>query len=237
MFILLPPSEGKAGGGLPRSSWNPAKGSTGRALAPMRRDIAAALERAGGGTQALLGVKGDLLARARQSNATLIGSPTLPAWQRYTGVVWDHLAIRSMAPAAQTRAISSILVPSGVMGLVRADDPVPDYKLKMGASLPGIGKVTAFWRSAITDELVRLAGNDEVVDLLPQEHRAGFDWTRVPNVVRVDLVARKGGVVGGHNAKAAKGLLARHLFSVRTGTIEARLRSFAHPEYSARAFR
>ena len=234
MIILLPPSEGKAEGGLPRTSWNPAKGTTGRALGPLRHEIARVLARSGGGNQALLGVKGDHLARARRVNSALIGSPTLPAWERYTGVVWDHLDLGSFTPSARARALSSILVPSGVMGLARADDPVPDYRLKMGAALPGIGKVSTFWRDAVTDELARLAGTAGVIDLLPQEHRGAFDWSRVQNVVRVDLVSRTGGTVGGHNAKAAKGLLARHLLTVRTGTTAARVASFTHDGYSAR---
>ena len=233
MILLLPPSEGKAAGGVPRTSWNPARGSTGRALGDLRSEVAAALARVGGGNQTLLGVKGEVLARARAANAGLVGSPTLPAWQRYTGVVWDHLDLSSMPPGGRQKAIQSILVPSGLMGLVRADDPVPEYKLKMGASLPTVGKLVTHWRDAVTDELVRLAAGAEIIDLLPQEHRGAFDWARVPGVVRVDLVSRRGGRVGGHNAKAAKGLLARHLLASR-GTTAARLESFAHDEYAAR---
>jgi hypothetical protein len=41
-----------------------------------------------------------------------------------------------------------------------------------------------------------------------------------------------GKVVGGHNAKAAKGLLARHLFNSGQ-SIERSVSSFDHPEYVA----
>ena len=237
MIILLPPSEGKAAGGLPRTAWNPSRGPGSRSLGPLRVQVAASLARADGGSQALLGVKGEALARAKESNRSLVGSPTLPAWQRYTGVVWDHLDLPSMTAAARTRALASILVPSGLMGLVRADDPVPDYKLKMGASLPPMGRLSSWWRDAVTEELLRAAGDNEIVDLLPQEHRGAFDWSLVPNTVRIDLVARKGGTVGGHNAKAAKGLLARHLLTVRAGSIESKAAGFVHPDYTARVSR
>lgn len=211
MIILLPPSEGKAGGGTPRTAWKPVSGLLGRGLGPMRAQVAAALSAANGGDQKLLGVKGDLLEQARAANRALVGSPTLAAWQRYTGVVWDHLDLASMTAPARKSALSVIHVPSALTGLARADDPVPEYKLKMGSSIAPVGKLSRFWRDAVTGELARLAGGTVVVDLLPQEHAAAFDWSRVDNVVHLDLVSRNGGTVGGHNAKAAKGLLARHI--------------------------
>jgi hypothetical protein len=74
-----------------------------------------------------------------------------------------------------------------------------------------------------------------LIDLLPNEHRAAINWDLVPTALRVDLVAHSGGIVGGHNAKAAKGLLARHLL-LSTGTdIRRTVASFKHPEYSAKA--
>ena len=236
MIILLPPSEGKAPGGRPRTSWDPSRGSTGRTLGPMRVTVAGALRKAKGGSPALLGVKGDVHARAAEANSRLVGSPTLPAWERYTGVVWDHLDLASLPAARRTAAVSMIFVPSGLMGLVRADDPVPDYKLKIGASLPATGRLATFWRQAVTDELVRIARGQEIVDLLPNEHRGAFDWSRVPGVTRLDLVSHTGGAVGGHNAKAAKGLLARHLLA-GTGTTEKKASGFRHADYSVRVTR
>jgi cytoplasmic iron level regulating protein YaaA (DUF328/UPF0246 family) len=50
--------------------------------------------------------------------------------------------------------------------------------------------------------------------------------------VRVDLVAKSGGRVGGHNAKAAKGLLARHILT-SSKDLKTTIRSFSNPEYKA----
>lgn len=234
MIILLPPSEGKAGDGRTGSSWDPATGPTGKALGHMRSEVAAALRRARGGDQKLLGVGGDALSRARAANQSVIGAPTLPAWQRYTGVVWDHLDLASMTAAARKAAAGSILVPSGLLGVVRADEQVPDYKLKMGASLVPVGKLARFWSAAVTAEIARLARGRVIVNLLPQEHAATVDWGALTNVVHVDLVARAGGAVGGHNAKAAKGLLARHLIERADGsTVGRTAASFRHGDYKA----
>ena len=71
MIILLPPSEGKAAGGTPRTAWNPASGLLGKGLGPMRADVARALAAAKGGDQNLLGVKGDVLEQARAAYRAL----------------------------------------------------------------------------------------------------------------------------------------------------------------------
>jgi cytoplasmic iron level regulating protein YaaA (DUF328/UPF0246 family) len=233
-FVLLPPSEGKALGGNPRNKFAVNSGAFGPALGDFRAEIAQSLAQTKGGDAKMLGVKGDLLARAQEANRDLVGAPTLPAWQRYTGVVWDHLDLASFAAPARTSATKRIIVPSGFAGLVRADDPLPDYRLKMGARLAPFGLVSTWWRDDLTEALVKHTKKAPVIDLLPQEHRAAFDWSLVPTLIRVDLVSRSGGIVGGHNAKAAKGLLARHLFLSTGADIERMVSSFSHPDYTAK---
>lgn len=232
--VLLPPSEGKASGGNPRSAWRPESGVFGKALGDFRGDVAVALKKAKGGNEKLLGVKGAHLAHAMAQNRSLVGSPTLPAWQRYTGVVWDHLDPGSLPAATRQAVLSRIFVPSGLAGLVRADDPLPDYRLKMGARLAPFGTMSNWWRDDLTDAFVDVVSSTLVVDLLPQEHKAAFEWSRFDSVVHVDLVAKNGGAVGGHNAKAAKGLLARHLLTGKTSSLGSLITSFSHPQYSAK---
>lgn len=204
-MLLLPPSEGKASGGARRGragGWDPSDGVFGQ-LSPRRADIAATLAELRGGDEKLLGVRGDHLTRALSANATLLGAPALPAWQRYTGVVWDHLDPATLPAAARKR----IVVVSGLLGLVRADDPTPDYRLKMSANVRGLGKLSTWWRPTLSDALNRAARRKVVVDLLPQEHRAAWDPEGVEGVT-VTLVDPTGRP-GGHFAKAAKGALAR----------------------------
>ena len=233
-LILLPPSEGKAEGGATKSAWKPSSGTFGRQLGDQRTDIAQRLARIKGGDSTLLGVKGDLLVRATAANRALVGAPTLPAWQRYTGVVWDHLDLASLPQASRTSATKRIFVPSGMAGLIRADDPLPDYRLKMGARLAPVGVMASWWRDDLTDAFVSHVGKTLVIDLLPNEHKAAFNWDTIANVVRVDLVSKKGAVVGGHNAKAAKGLLARHLLQSGSTPLTKTLSSYSHPDYVAK---
>ena len=85
LSLLLPPSEGKAASGDPGQPWAPASGQFGAHLGVRRAQVAAALAELGGGTEKLLGVGGAHLARAQEANEHLVGAPSLPAAQRYTG--------------------------------------------------------------------------------------------------------------------------------------------------------
>lgn len=233
LVILLPPSEGKADGG-DGPGWRPADGTFGAALADQRARVVAQLSRVKGGDQKLLGVGGAHLTRARAANRSLIGAPTLPAGQRYTGVVWDHLDLASLSSAARSKASASIVVVSGLLGLAAVDDAVPDYRLKMGASLPTLGKLSSWWRSILSDALNDHLAGRFVVDLLPQEHRAA--WTPAPDRyagwARVNFAQRGGasGAAVGHEAKAAKGLLARHLLTSRSKAPSA-LANWTHDRF------
>jgi cytoplasmic iron level regulating protein YaaA (DUF328/UPF0246 family) len=203
-MLLLPPSEGKAAGGSSRrTGWVPDTGAFGSRLSECRVQVIEALAAAGGGDEKLLGVKGEHLLRAQSANASLIGAATLPAWQRYTGVVWDHLDPATLPQAAHKQ----IVVVSGLLGLVRGDDPIPDYRLKMGANLRPLGKLSTWWREDLSTEVRRAGRRRFVVDLLPQEHRAAVDIAGLDGV-SLTLVDPTG-KPGGHFAKAAKGELAR----------------------------
>lgn len=232
--LLLPPSEGKADGGLESQPWSTELGVFGEALHKQRTQIVVQLKKLNGGDSMLLGVKGVHLERATVSNKNVKGAPTLPAWQRYTGVVWDHLNLASLPATSRASATRRIFIPSGLLGLVRADDLIPDYRLKMGARLAPFGTLNKWWRDAITEALQETAKKNVLVDLLPQEHRAAIDWESIPNALRVDLVSKKGAVVGGHNAKAAKGLLAQHLLVTKGQDIRSMVSSFKHPDYVAK---
>ncbi len=221
-MLLLPPSEGKAeGGNRRRAPWTPDAGSFGAALGDRRTEVVEALGALHGGDEKLLGVTGDHLARAQSANTALVGAPVLPAWQRYTGVVWDHLDPATLPAAARKR----LVIVSGLLGLARGDDPVPDYRLKMSARVPPLGTLSKWWREAISAELARAARRRVVVDLLPQEHRGALvlDGLRGVSVTLVD----PSGKPGGHFAKAAKGELARAILHDGLATLD----TWQHPRF------
>jgi cytoplasmic iron level regulating protein YaaA (DUF328/UPF0246 family) len=157
--------------------------------------------------------------RAQSANSTLPGAPTFPAWQRYTGVVWDHLDPATLSAVARRR----IVVVSGLLGLVRGDDPVPDYRLKMSANLPPMGKLSTWWRDDLTEAFCKASRRKVIIDLLPQEHSAAWMPDNLPRSakgVKVSLIDRSG-LPGGHFAKAAKGELARAILTDGLDTLDS----------------
>lgn len=213
LTVLLPPSEGKAVGGRPGRGG----GSLHRYLGTRRAIVVEALaaELAGASAkrrEAILQVRGELLDRALESSALVSAgrAPLLPAWRRYTGVVWA-----SLQPATLSRAeLARVLVPSGLYGLTSALDPVADYRLKMSVSLSGTGRLSAFWREALTGVVARRSAGGVVVNLLPAEHAAAFDLEQLAascELREVRFLTRDGKAAAGHAAKAVKGALARAL--------------------------
>ena len=222
LMILVPPSEGKAVGG-DGPGWAPDSGRFSE-LAPRRLRVANALKRARGGNARMLGATGDLLAMSRAANRALVGSPTMPAHRRFTGVVWEHVAVDDLGARGRTRARDGMIVVSAVTGLSAWDDPVPDFRLKLSASCPPMGRLAGFWRDPLSAVLNDHLAGHTVVDLLPNEHREA--WSPEPS--RYELVrpvlATANGKPAGHAGKAAKGKLVRALLD--SGNVARTLDNF-----------
>ncbi len=188
--VLLPPSEGKAGGGrLP--PWQPGT-SVLPALDGARAEVLAAL---GGGVAA---------------------EPTLPAIERYTGVLYTHLDWPSLPPGARRSGNRTVLIASGLWGLSGPTDPIPDYRLKMSARLAPLGRLATWWRPRLTAVLADHLAGRLVWDLLPGEHAAAWSPAEVPLARRVTVrfIDHRGRTVS-HWNKLLKGALVRHLLTER----------------------
>jgi cytoplasmic iron level regulating protein YaaA (DUF328/UPF0246 family) len=183
----------------------------------------------------LLGVKGDALAAAVEADRSVRRSPTRPAIERYTGVLYDALDHRSLPARSRRRLAEQVLIFSGAFGLVAPLDPIPDYKLKMGASLPGAGRLPAFWRPHIDAALDPLVDGRTVWNLLPNEHAAAWSGSDRPaaelSVRFADDVVRGGRrqlVTVSHWNKLLKGALVRHVLATQLDE-PGGLAAFEHP--------
>ncbi len=213
--ILLPPSQGKAEGGK-GPPWERAQTAFPEPAVEGRRgrDAVRAALRAGGDgePERLLDARGDHLARALADWEALDTARTLPAMERYRGVVWEALSPATLSPAARRR-IGRVLVPSGLWGLLTARDPVPPYRLGMGASPPGLGRLSSWWRPVVTRTVAARAGTAWIIDMLPLEHAAAIDPEGLgrARLLRVEIVEDGEGDARalGHGGKALKGRLAR----------------------------
>lgn len=209
MLVLLPPSETKRAGGdggpldltaLTAPELTPQRTELVEALVKLADDIPA--------SRAALGVspkQDDEIAR----NAALWTSPTLPALDRYTGVLYDALDVGSMTRGQRARADARLAVGSALFGLARGTDRIPAYRLSAGSSLPGLPTLRALWKPALTPVLTAVEGL--VVDLRSGSYAA---LAPVPGAVTVQVLSeRPDGTrhVVSHFNKAHKGRLARLL--------------------------
>jgi cytoplasmic iron level regulating protein YaaA (DUF328/UPF0246 family) len=209
VLVLLPPSEGKAAGGtsppldLDRLSF-PALNPVRRALV---RELQATARTRPQELLAALGVSPRQRA-AVEADAALTTSPTLPALERYTGVLYDRLGYPTLRGAARRRADASLAVGSALFGLVRPRDLLPEYRLSGGTVLPGSGGLAARWRPVLEPEIRAVPGL--VVDLRSGAYAA---LGRAPGAVEVRVLREADGrrTVVSHDNKYTKGDLARLL--------------------------
>ena len=148
-------------------------------------------------------------------NADLFDAPTTRADALYTGVLYEALDLASLDPAARRRASRWIGVISSVFGLVRPGDRIPPYRLAGGVNLPGLGVVSAHWRTALAPTVHDAAGNGLVVDLRSTTYAAFWrpDHDLAHRLATVRVLHEVGGrrSVVSHFNKATKGRLVRAL--------------------------
>ena len=214
MLVLLPPSETKAPGGdgapldLATLSWPE--------LTDVRADLVKALVELAGdrpAARAALGLsdkQDERLAR----NADLLGAPTMPVLQRYTGVLYDALDVRSLTRAQRARADRRLAVGSALFGVARGTDRIPAYRLSAGSALPGLPTLRTLWKPALTPVLA--AVGELVVDLRSGAYAA---LAPVPGAVTLEVLSERPDgtrAVVSHFNKAHKGRVAR-LLATTTG--------------------
>lgn len=138
MLVLLPPSETKRSGGeaVPLD-WNTLAFAT---LTPARRRLARALvSLCRHPDAAMTALK---LGRTQSAeigrNRALFESETMPAIDRYTGVVYDAVDSESLSAAERLFAHEHVAIHSALLGPVAALDAIPAYRLSHDSRLPDL---------------------------------------------------------------------------------------------------
>jgi hypothetical protein len=162
MLLLLPPSETKRDGGEGRPL------DVGRLAHPELTDIRADL------VDRLIALSADRDAAIRalrlgprqahelDRNLVLRASATMPAIDRYTGVLFDALDSPTLDAASRAFAAEALVVHSALFGLVGALDPIPAYRLSHDSRIPGL-RLKQHWRRPLADRLAEHRG--VIVDL------------------------------------------------------------------------
>ena len=199
--VLLPPSRAKAAGGS-GPGWRDAPPGRFGQLDADRRRVLRAMRSAG-------------------APAGLERAPTLPAIERYVGVLFTHLDAPTLPAGAASRLTRDVVLLSGLWGLVAPGDLIPAYRLTMGTVLEPLGRLSGWWRPRLSPVLDRRVAGTVVWDLLSGEYGAawrpltGTTYARrvTPRIV-VEARDQDGRVVRtavSHHAKAVRGALARQV--------------------------
>jgi cytoplasmic iron level regulating protein YaaA (DUF328/UPF0246 family) len=209
VLILLPPSETKrdGGDGLPLDL----AALSFPALTPARRQALAAVRALSRNLSAAAGMLrlGPASATEAARNRVLTSSPTMPALDRYDGVLFDELDAASLPAAARRFTGSHLAIASALFGLTGALDPIPAYRLSHDSRLPGT-TLSRIWKAPLTSELAAVPGL--IVDLRSEGYAAlgpaptGSVYVRV---VSLDGSGRRRAL--NHFNKKGKGAFTRRL--------------------------
>ena len=222
MLILLPPSEGKTPAGAgdpvdPAALWLPALAAARRRvltrLVAMCRRTSARSVAESLRTLRLSDGQRDEIAR----NAGLATAAAAPAGQIYTGVLYEALDANGLAADARAWLDETVVVFSGLWGVVRLADRIPAYRCSVGVTLGSpVGGLTAYWKRVLKKPLDRAAAGGPVLDLRSGAYAAMWSpagpqaaSVRVLHERIVDGVARRS--IVSHFNKATKGRIVRAL--------------------------
>lgn len=217
MLILLPPSETKRSGGqgpsldLDRLALP--------VLRPQREQVVDALTALSADEEKAARVL-KLSARQRPEiavNAALRTAPTLPAVDRYTGVLFDALDAATLDAASRRWLGGHVLIHSAPFGPVGALDRIPAYRLAAGTTLPGLPPLRRVWADVVSAALADSAPGF-VLDLRSEAYAALGPVPAGVDTAYVRIVTDSGGGAAralNHFNKHAKGELVRMLATHR----------------------
>ena len=145
----------------------------------------------------------------------IIHELTMKAIERYTGVAFDYLGYTDLDTSAQVYIDENVILFSNLFGPIKADDLIPEYKLKQGEPVGDI-KPEKFYKEHAAHLMEDYLQEEEILDL-----RAGFyDKFYKPTKPYTTLKFIKDGKVVSHWAKAYRGIVLREIAKAGVTTIE-----------------
>ncbi|MEO7350202.1 MAG: peroxide stress protein YaaA [Terrimesophilobacter sp.] len=210
MHILLPPSETKRDGGIDGTVLDLHALSFSE-LTSTRRSVLSAVRSLCSNRAEAAAALG--LSKAQyfeiERNRELRRSATMPALDRYTGVLFDALDAGSLPQAARAFAGEQVVIHSALFGLIGAFDPIPAYRLSQDSRLPGLS-LKKSWQGLVSRELRSLPGL--VLDLRSESYVGLGQAPESATFVRVVTAGADGARRAlNHFNKKAKGEFVRAL--------------------------
>jgi len=143
----------------------------------------------------LIGLKGDALEAAIQTDLALFDAPLTSALDRYSpGVLYSSMNFQALPTGAQRRLLENGVIFSALFGVLRPDDLIPEYYLNMNAKLRGVKSAKEYWRKAMSPLLNERLADKVVWNVLPDDlEDAWIDQHTYKEMIRVRFArVRKG---------------------------------------------
>lgn len=239
-IILLPPSEGKTKGGDENKPYRMVQNLKKynfftNALGTEREFLYTSLKKFMStlkpeDEEKLFELKGDKLQEAISTIQDLLNKSTKPSIQRYSGVMFNSINYEKLDKKQKEHFDESVLFIDGMFGLLKPQDLIPNYKLKITSKIGDIN-VTKFWKERLSGIFSSQVKNKLVIDILPEAHRKAVVLPKSTKKVEITFAEVKSGKLkqAGHASKVLKGELIQHICSKNSITIKD-LKDFKHKE-------
>ncbi|NBC84747.1 MAG: peroxide stress protein YaaA [Bacteroidetes bacterium] len=163
-------------------------------------------------------------------NSEIYDAPLMSALDRYSpGIMYAAMDFANLPTGAQRRLLENGVIISGLFGLLRPDDLIPNYRLGMDVDFGEIGPVTDYWRPHISPLLNENLKGRWVWDLLPEVNRSA--WTDEHTYeARVEVTfLEDGDEVTGPDLEVQRGQLVNFIVRETAEDLEE-LREWEHPD-------
>ena len=198
MLILLPPSETKRDGGegAPLEQLLAESALAFPELNAIRKRVASAvvsLARKPAVCAEVLKLSPKQMGEVDRNKAVKT-SPTMPAIDRYTGVLFDGLAAQNLDQEARSFLADHVMIQSALLGPVGAMDLIPAYRLSFDSKLPALaaGTLKKAWAEVGAKALAKKLKADPqlVLDLRSEGYSALAPLGPAENTVYLRVVTK-----------------------------------------------
>jgi len=214
MKILLAPSETKISGGTQNFNLD---SLIFKELTPTRKEILHKyiniLQKNDFSTLSkMFGLKKE--ADVNYHNRDIIYELTMKAIERYTGVAFDYLNYRELERDSQNYIDKNVILNSNLFGFLRADDMIPEYRLKQGEAVEELKPEKLYKeQSHLMEQYLK---DEDILDLRAVFYNKFYK----PNKEYTTLKFIKNGKVVSHWAKAYRGIVLREVAKAKIDTLE-----------------
>jgi len=160
----------------------------------------------------ILDLKGKNLQNAIEINSDLLNKETMPAIERYDGVMFKAIEYNKLNEKQKENFNNSTIFIDGMFGLLRPQDKIPEYKLKINSKFSDID-ITKYWKQNLIGLFHSLFKEKIIIDILPETHRKVVTIPSDSKYYQIKFMIEKNGknVNVGHDSKKLKGELIQYI--------------------------